>query len=52
MSSSQTREVYDALDMSWGGVDLNPGETMEVPHNYFEGKEARSNNHWIAIVAK
>ena len=45
-------ETYDKLDMSWGGVDLNPGETMEVPHDYFEGKEAVSRNSWAAIVVE
>lgn len=44
--------VYDKLDMSYDGIDLNPGETAEVPHDYFEGKEAVSRNHWTAIVVE
>ena len=44
--------VYDRLDMSYDGIDLNPGESAEVPHDYFEGKEAVSRNSWAAIVVE
>lgn len=44
--------LCDNKTMEYGGVDLNPGETMEVPHDYFEGKEIISRNHWGATVVE
>ncbi len=41
--------VCDSITMDTRSTWLNPGETKEVPHNFFEGKEAVSRNDWIAI---
>ena len=42
-------EAYDRLEQTCRSVVVAPGETMEVPHNYLEGKEIRFWNHYEAL---